>query len=42
MMISILIPCRNEEKYLGQCLNTVFAFDEVPGDYEVLVIIYLE
>jgi glycosyltransferase involved in cell wall biosynthesis len=36
--ISIVIPCRNEEQFIGDCLNSIIAND-YPGDHlEVLVI----
>lgn len=35
--ISIIIPCRNEEKYIGKCLDSVFHQDYT-GRMEVLVI----
>ena len=36
--ISIVIPCRNEEKFIGDCLNFIIAND-YPGDHlEILVI----
>lgn len=36
--ISIIIPCLNEEKFIGDCLNSIIAND-YPGDHlEALVI----
>jgi glycosyltransferase involved in cell wall biosynthesis len=38
-MISILIPCRNETRYIDKCLASVLAFDRPDGiDFEVLVL----
>jgi glycosyltransferase involved in cell wall biosynthesis len=36
--ISIIIPCRNEEKFIDKCLKSVFSFDPVPGGIEVIVV----
>jgi len=36
--ISILIPCRNEERFIGDCLNSVIANDYPKDRLEVLVI----
>lgn len=38
MMLSIIIPVYNSEKYLPQCLESVFSQDLDPADYEVIVI----
>lgn len=38
MNISILIPIRNEEKYIGACLNAVLAQDYPMEEMEILVI----
>lgn len=37
-LISIIIPCRNEEGYLASCLDSVLNFDLPYGAIEVLVI----
>ena len=37
-LITILIPCRNEEKYIGPCLKSVLAFD-LPPSVQVEVIV---
>lgn len=37
-LISIIIPCRNEEHYVEKCLQSVLAFERPAGaDFEVLV-----
>jgi len=37
-LVSIIIPCRNEEKYIQKCLSSVLAFEKPTGlDFEVLV-----
>jgi len=36
--VSVIIPCRNEEKYIGQCLDSVIAQDFPKENLEVLVI----
>jgi len=38
LCISIIIPCRNEEKYIEQCLRSVVAF-EVPPGYETEILV---
>lgn len=35
---SVIIPCRNEAQFIDRCLESVFAFDPVPGGYEVLIV----
>lgn len=37
-IVSILIPCRNEEKYIGKCLKTVLNQDYPIENLEVLVV----
>jgi len=38
-VITILIPCRNEERYIRSCLDSVLAFEPPPGmQLEVLVL----
>lgn len=38
-VITIVIPCRNEERYIEACLGDVLAFERLEsGDYEVLVL----
>jgi len=36
--ISIIIPCRNEEKYIGQCLDSVISNDYPKDRLEVFVV----
>lgn len=37
-MITILLPIRNEEKYIGNCLNSVLNQEQVQDEMEILVI----
>ena len=38
-MLSIIIPARNEEKYISKCLNSVYnATDEVNFNIEALIV----
>jgi succinoglycan biosynthesis protein ExoA len=34
---SIVIPCRNEVKHIAACLESVLAFDDIGGGFEVIV-----
>lgn len=36
--VSIIIPCRNEEKYIGKCLDSIIAQDYPKERMEVLVV----
>jgi len=36
--VSIIIPCRNEEKFIGRCLDSVIAQDYPKDKFEVLVV----
>jgi glycosyltransferase involved in cell wall biosynthesis len=36
--ISIIIPCRNEEKYIAKCLNSIIAQDYPIDNLEVIVV----
>jgi len=36
--VSIIIPCRNEEKHIGKCLDSIIANDYLKDGLEVLVI----
>jgi len=36
--VSIIIPCRNEERFIGPCLESVLANDYPPDRLEVLVV----
>ncbi len=38
ILVSIVIPCRNEEKYIGKCLDSVIAQNYPKEKLEVLVI----
>ena len=36
--VSIIIPCRNEEKFISQCLDSILANDYPKENLEILVI----
>lgn len=36
--VSIIIPCRNEEKFIGQCLDSIIANDYPKNRLEILVV----
>ena len=36
--VSIIIPCRNEEKFIGRCLNSILANDYPKDKLEILII----
>jgi len=36
-LISIIIPCRNEEKYIGKCLDSIIANDYPKDRLEILI-----
>ncbi|MFH0855449.1 MAG: glycosyltransferase [Candidatus Omnitrophota bacterium] len=36
-LVSIIIPCRNEEKFIGKCLNSVLTQDYPQNQMEILV-----
>lgn len=36
-MVSVIIPCRNEEKFIGKCLDSIIAQDYPKKNLEVLV-----
>jgi succinoglycan biosynthesis protein ExoA len=36
--VSIIIPCRNEERFIDECLQTVYSFEPIAGGFEVLVV----
>lgn len=38
LMVSIIIPCRNEEKFIGKCLDSIIDNDYPKDKLEVLVI----
>ncbi len=37
-MVSVIIPCRNEIRFIEKCLNSVFIADRVPGGIEIIVV----
>jgi succinoglycan biosynthesis protein ExoA len=37
-IVSIIVCCRNEEKYIAQCLDSLINQINIPGEYEILVI----
>src|SRR4030065_2359622 len=37
-IVSIIIPCRNEEKYIGKCLDSIIDNDYPKNGLEVLVV----
>ena len=37
-MVSIIIPCRNEEKFIGKCLDSIIGQDYPKENLEILVI----
>jgi glycosyltransferase involved in cell wall biosynthesis len=37
-IISVIIPCRNEEKFIGKCLNSITSNDYPKNNLEILVI----
>ena len=37
-LVSIIIPCRNEEKFIGKCLDSILAQDYPQEKMEVLVV----
>ena len=38
ILVSVIIPCRNEEKFIGKCLDSVIANDYLKDNLEILVI----
>lgn len=36
--VSVIIPCRNEEKYIGKCLDSIIQQDYPKDKMEVLVV----
>ena len=38
ILVSVIIPCRNEEKFIGKCLDSVIANDYLKDNIEILVI----
>ncbi len=37
-LVSVIIPCRNEEKFIGKCLDSIIAQDYPKNKIEVLVV----
>src|SRR2546426_11416696 len=37
-LVSIILPCRNEERYIGPCLESILATTYPPDRFEVLVV----
>jgi glycosyltransferase involved in cell wall biosynthesis len=38
ILVSVIIPCYNEEKFIGSCLNSIIANDYPKNNLEILVI----
>jgi succinoglycan biosynthesis protein ExoA len=36
--VTVVVPVRNEDRFIDQCLRSIFSLDAVPGDMEVLVV----
>lgn len=36
--VSVIIPCRNEEKYIEQTLKSLINQEDLPGGYEIIVV----
>ena len=36
--VTVIIPCRNEQKYIGKCLDSIIANDYPKVRLEVLVV----
>ncbi|HZI22531.1 MAG TPA: glycosyltransferase family 2 protein [Gemmatimonadales bacterium] len=36
--VSVIVPCRNEERYIARCLESIFATDHPRDRFEVLVV----
>ena len=36
--VSVIIPCRNEEKFIGKCLDSIISQDFPKENLEVLVV----
>ncbi|HMA43558.1 MAG TPA: glycosyltransferase, partial [Gemmatimonadales bacterium] len=37
-LVTIVVPCRNEERYIVECLDSILACDYPPDRLEVLVV----
>lgn len=38
VLISITVCCRNEEKYIEKCINSLTSQKNIPGEFEIIVI----
>ncbi len=38
LFVSVIIPCRNEERFIGECLNSIIAQDYPKEKMEILVV----
>jgi glycosyltransferase involved in cell wall biosynthesis len=38
IIVSVILPTRNEEQYIGKCLSSIFAIDYNADKYEVIVV----
>ena len=38
--LSVIVPCRDEVRFVGRCLDSILANDYPAGRMEVLVIVY--
>jgi glycosyltransferase involved in cell wall biosynthesis len=38
LKVSVIIPCRNEEKYIDQTLRSLISQKDIPGDFEIIVV----
>jgi glycosyltransferase involved in cell wall biosynthesis len=39
LAVSIIIPCRNEEKFIEKCLNSVFAFEKLNEIHHEIIVV---
>jgi glycosyltransferase involved in cell wall biosynthesis len=37
-LVTIVVPCRNEERYIAECLDSILACDYPPDQLEILVV----
>src|SRR4051812_35118916 len=37
LFVSVIIPCRNEEKYIGRCLDSILEQDFPQNQMEILI-----
>jgi len=38
ILVSVIVPCRNEEKYIGKCLESIIATDFPKEKMEILAV----